>query len=156
MQLNSLIFMAFMTGQSMRPYAKLHPHTEKAEKFCAVTLEKLQHALPGHDMERRFIPYVCMHEFEALLFSNTTKLAAHLGVAPKQTEQIVRSCGEPERINDSGKTAPSGRIRSLHARYGKIATGITIARDIGIAAMRAQCPLFHAWLTKLENLKPLQ
>lgn len=134
---------------------ELVPHTAKAEKFCSATLTAIQGHFPKHDAERRFIPYVCMHEFEALLFSDTTKLANHLGVDPEHTERIVKSCGEPERINNSSETAPSKRIKNLNARYGKTSTGITIAQAIGIEIMREQCPLFDAWLTKLENLTPL-
>jgi len=32
-------------------------------------------------------------------------------------------------------------------------TGIFIANLIGIEKMRSQCPLFHEWLTTLENLQ---
>ena len=134
---------------------KIAQHAIKAEAFCATTLAAIQRCFPEHDAERRFIPYVCMHEFEALLFSDTATLATHLGVDPKQTESIVKSCGEPERINNSSETAPSKRIKNLNARYGKTSTGITIAQAIGIEIMREQCPLFDAWLTKLENLTPL-
>lgn len=134
---------------------KLTPHTMRAERFYAATGAALQPLFSDQDVERRFIPYVCMHEFEALLFSDTIKLATYLGVDSKQIENIVTSCGEPERINDSDQTAPSKRIKNLNIRYGKTSTGITIAQAIGIDTMREQCPLFHAWLMKLENLTPL-
>jgi len=95
---------------------------------------------------------ISMHEFEALLFSNPSTLAAHLGVSQAAVDEILAECGEPEAIDDSPLTAPSNRLATLSARYKKTSTGIVIASAIGLAVMRQQCPLFNAWLTKVENL----
>ena len=61
---------------------------------------------------RRFIPYIMMHEFEGLLFSDPEKLAAGMGKASLwgDLEAIKASFSTPEHINDSPLTAPSKRI----------------------------------------------
>ncbi|MBF0451110.1 MAG: DUF4276 family protein [Candidatus Magnetomorum sp.] len=33
---------------------------------------------PGQNVEKRFIPYISMHEFEALLFSDSEKLGVYI------------------------------------------------------------------------------
>lgn len=105
------------------------------------------------------LPYVQMHEFEALLFSDTTKFEIHLDWTPKASEsldQIRRAFATPEHIDDSPHSAPSKRLAQVFPGYDreKLLYGPLIAQDIGIAAIRAQCPGFNAWLTRLEALGP--
>ncbi|MCA1481490.1 DUF4276 family protein, partial [Bradyrhizobium sp. NBAIM08] len=60
---------------------------------------------------RRFIPFVVMHEFEGLLFSNCDAFAnaiAKPGLA-KAFQAIRNGFTSPEEINDSQLTAPSKR-----------------------------------------------
>lgn len=100
----------------------------------------------------RFIPYVQMHEFEALLFSNTSVLA---GNDPKISErflQVLKSFSYPEEINDHYDTCPSRRIQQHLENYVKTVDGIVIAQKIGLQTMRQECPHFNEWITKLENL----
>ncbi len=61
---------------------------------------------------RRFIPYIQMYEFEALLFSDPAKLALAID-SPKQGlifKKIREQFDSPEAINDSAQTSPSKRI----------------------------------------------
>ncbi|MCY4539562.1 MAG: DUF4276 family protein [Chloroflexi bacterium] len=106
---------------------------------------------------RRFIPYVQMHEFEGLLFSDPDQLASELrrqDLAQKLWE-IRRAFETPEHINDSPVTAPSKRLQSLEPRYRKVQVGERAAKAITLDAIRQQCPLFDDWLAKLEKLPPL-
>lgn len=130
-------------------------HTAKAEKLLSTTKTKVVELFAEQDAARRFIPYVSMHEFEALLFSAPDVLASHLGTTTENIEVVITSCGEPEKINDSPQTAPSKRLKSLNPRYGKTSTGIAIAKAISIDVMREKCPLFNAWLSNIETLPPL-
>lgn len=104
---------------------------------------------------KRFIPFVAVHEYEALLFSSPEMLAKELKVKEAEILKIIHECGEPERINDSAQTAPSKRIISLCPKYEnmKTVTGIAIAKAIGVEKMRQKCPVFNHWLTSLENLR---
>lgn len=128
-------------------------HTRKAEVMNAATAAEVEKLFPDHDPVRRFIPYVSMHEIEALYFSVPKVVAEKLGVKPKQIEAIVRECGEPEKINDNSQTAPSKRLEHLSDSFKKTSTGLAIARAVGVARMRDKCPIFDAWLSQLETLK---
>ena len=103
--------------------------------------------------ERKVLPYVQRHEFEALLFAD---VAAFLSVDVHQEGirrlQAVRSQFDtPEDINDDRDTAPSKRI-SLAVPYDKAADGPVVAAAIGLEKMRSACPRFGAWLARLEAL----
>lgn len=104
------------------------------------------------DPDRRFIPFVAVHEFETLLFSDAQILAAQLDVKLSKVDAILAECGEPEKINNSSETAPSKRLEALNDRFKKTSTGIAIARAIGLSKMRSACPLFDTWMTELERL----
>ena len=107
---------------------------------------------------KKFIPYIQLHEFEALLFSETQKLEDSLrldNLALKENafENIRNKFETPEHINDSRHTAPSKRIKNLVPAYDKITDGMKIAADIGLQKIREQCKHFNDWITALENLK---
>lgn len=127
-------------------------HTRKAHVMNKATAEAVEKLFPGQNPARRFIPYVSMHEIEALYFSDPECLSEKLGVEQHHIDAILEECGEPERINDNSTTAPSKRLQALSDRFKKTSTGITIAAEIGIGKMRKACPLFHTWLGKLESL----
>ena len=100
----------------------------------------------------RFIPYVSMHEFEALLFSDCMGFedsVGHPGIGRKMQE-ILDQFGSPEAIDDSYTTAPSKRIEGLLPSYDKVAMGATAIRDIGLENIRRRCPHFAGWLSRLE------
>ena len=105
----------------------------------------------------RLIPYVQMHEFEGLLFSNVKLLAESFGKSP----QLIYDCAiraefdSPEEINNSPQTAPSKRIVRAIPEYEKVTHGIIVSRKIGLKQIRAQCALFNQWITHLENLEEI-
>jgi hypothetical protein len=101
----------------------------------------------------RFLPYVIMHEFEGLLFSDCAGFARGIGHDELATQfQAIRSqFATPEEINDSPVTAPSKRVEALVPGYEKPLHGTLAALEIGLDAIRHQCPLFHAWLGYLET-----
>ena len=123
--------------------------------ICAATQAAVDAELREHRSGERFVPYVSMHEFEALLFSEPSSLAAALQVKQQRIEAIIAECGEPEAIDSSAATAPSKRIAQLQPRFKKSTDSIAIAKAIGIPRIRAQCPLFNAWLSRLESLPEL-
>lgn len=127
--------------------------SSKAAKINGATKKEVESLFENFEAERRFIPYIAMHEFEALLFSEPEKLVEFLHVPKPKIIKILAECGEPENINDSPETAPSKRLEVLSDRFKKTSTGISIAKSIGIATIRKNCPIFNAWLVTLENLK---
>ncbi|MEN6426259.1 MAG: DUF4276 family protein [Phycisphaerales bacterium] len=105
----------------------------------------------------RFVPYVQMHEFEALLFSDPKLLADGLDLAnDSETRRIRGQFQSPEEINDGKQTAPSKRIITLNPGYSKVADGVLISQKIGLSKMRVACPHFNEWLTRLEALATVE
>ena len=108
---------------------------------------------PELKCKERYIPFLAVHEFEALLFSAPEILAKEICASPKSVKAILEECGSPEQINKGIDTAPSKRIISLaNVPYHKATNGVDIARIITIDTIRDQCPLFDAWLNKIESL----
>ncbi len=128
-------------------------HRQKAKMMNEATAAAVMKLFAKLRPEKRFIPYVSMHEIEAIYFSDPSALANGLAINQKWIDDILTECDEPEKINNDRETAPSKRLGELSNKFKKTATGIAIAKEIGIPKMRAACPLFDTWLTKLENLK---
>lgn len=140
---------------------------EKPWAERSLWIEESLAAAVAHEMgsrfdARRFIPYVQLHEFEALLFTNVAVLARTLHpstIAKTDLSQleaalgrIVADAGEPEAIDDGYETCPSRRIAKLVPAYHKAVHGPTAAKRIGLETMRAACPHFRDWLTRLEQI----
>ena len=119
-------------------------------------------AASGDDPRIRFIPYVQMHEFEALLFSDPEILANVISREPRSRhmegdlKRIADAFGTPEEINDGLMTAPSKRILALAPDYQKITDGNIAVARIGIQKMRESCPHFGGWVSRLEALSQPQ
>jgi hypothetical protein len=108
----------------------------------------------GRDTAARFIPYVQMHEFEALLFSAPEVFAKAIGDPglAKSFQDIRSEFGTPEEINDDPNKAPSKRIKTLYEAYAKPSAPVLAAIEIGLDTIRRECQLFDAWLSRLESL----
>lgn len=102
----------------------------------------------------KFIPYVQMHEFEGLLFSDTASFASIEASDDSimKLEEVRGSFATPEDINDNSETAPSKRIKKEILLYCKRRFGYIVAEAIGISKIREECPRFNEWLAKLEAL----
>lgn len=102
----------------------------------------------------RFIPFVVMHEFEALLFSDCAAFSR--GIARPELATRLQSIREqfanPEEINDLPDSAPSKRIVALVPDYKKPLMGTLAALEIGLEKIRAECPHFDGWVRRLERL----
>ncbi|MDX1953325.1 MAG: DUF4276 family protein [Verrucomicrobiota bacterium] len=107
----------------------------------------------GTNDKPRFLPYVMMHEFEGLLFSNCPAFAKAINREDLTSQfQVIRDqFASPEEINDSPKDAPSKRIKNLVQKYEKPLLGSLAILEIGLQTIRNQCPHFNSWLTKLEG-----
>lgn len=126
---------------------------EKARKIEHETLSEIKKMFPQQNIEKRFIPYIEMHEFEALLFSDINILANIIDADSGKIDAFLKECGGPEEINDNPQAAPSKRLQSLcNNKYRKVAMGKIIAEAISIQTIREQCPHFNEWLIKLESL----
>ena len=125
----------------------------KPEVVEKALLEDVARIMGGGFDSSRFIPFVTMHEFEALLFSDCERFARGIG-QPEMTsplQEIRNAFSNPEEIDDSPDTAPSKRVIALIPGYQKPLMGTLAALEIGLVAMRAECPHFDAWLQRLET-----
>lgn len=107
----------------------------------------------------RFIPYIQLHEFEALLFCGIGHIVTLYPGCEKRCEQLTKDLQKienPELINNSPNTAPSRRIiraiegdKKTHYNYNKPKTGKFVTKKIGVDELRLKCRHFNEWVEKL-------
>lgn len=120
-------------------------------------IRHLEQALAATFGDPRLIPYLQLHEFEALLFSDPEKFDWHYIEHASQIARLIdiaQQVESPELIDDGEETAPSKRIidHIPEYRFQKSTAGPLIAERIGISVMRARCPHFGQWVSRLEAL----
>jgi len=126
-------------------------------KNCADPYERVQfleNALAKDIEDRRFIPYIQLHEFEALILADPRQLdweyLEHDGPIRRLREMVGEQ--NPELIDDGPTTAPSKRILQEIPEYDKASTSPTVAEKIGLPVLRDKCRHFSEWITCLEQL----
>ncbi len=134
-----------------------------ADKNLAVTqIESGMLADLSPDFKSRFIPYIQLHEFEGLLFSDMNVFNNNF----EESEFLdygylvntINQYPNPELINDGNETAPSKRLSKIIKGYFsdnenyKVVYGSLLAHDIGLQKIRSKCPRFNNWITRLENI----
>lgn len=100
-----------------------------------------------------FIPYIQLHEFEALIFSSIEGIDAifeRSEVKYQEFQDVIDSYPNPEDINNGPNSAPSVRLKRLIPRYDKVVDGVNIIREIGMEIVLSKCPRFSTWIEKLK------
>jgi len=116
----------------------------------------LEAALKQDFGHRRFLPYVQLHEFEALILADPQRLdwvyLEHEGAIQRLVEMVEGQ--NPELINDRPEAAPSKRIIEEIPAYEhqKASVGPVVAGKVGLAVLKERCRHFSAWLGQLERL----
>lgn len=103
----------------------------------------------------KFIPYIQVYEFEALVFSKYLAFEDYYDPSDADYNALENICinyPNPEDINNSKVTAPSKRLLNHIPRYLKTIDGIDIIKSIGLEEVRNKCPRFNDWITILENI----
>jgi len=133
------------------PPAQAVTHIEAG--MAAAVAAALPNLMPG-----RFIPYIQLFEFEALLFADPAAMAQTFGNPALEPTfaGIVAACGGCEAIDNGPTTAPSKRIEAAFPAYKK-GGGLNahaplilgqIARENWPQLLTA-CPRFAHWLGQL-------
>ena len=127
---------------------------QEGDPYARVRL--LENALGADISDQRFVPYLQLHEFEALLFSDPEKLQERFdrhSAGIRRLTQVAEQLN-PELINAGSETAPSKRIIREIPEYGsdKASSGPIVAQRIGLTSLRTKCQHFSEWLGKLEAL----
>jgi hypothetical protein len=123
-------------------------HLERAMK------DDIMAEVPDLRPDVRFIPYLQLHEYEGLLFSDPEVFAKSISHShlTSQFLTIRQSFPTPEDIDDSPDAAPSKRVLGLYPSYNKLLDGTRAASAVGVEAMRRECPHFRDWVESLEQL----
>lgn len=124
-------------------------HTDPLRRVACLE-QKLSDDI-GH---ARFIPYIQLHEFEALLFSDPRQFERAFPARADAIAALQRIRDEfpsPEHIDDGEETAPSKRIAATLPEYAKAVSGPLVIRQIGMPALRRECSHFNTWISRLER-----
>jgi hypothetical protein len=108
-------------------------------------------------LRHRFIPYIQLHEFEGLLFSDEAVFLQQFSAESIRDANLLHAtfaeyADNPELINDNVENAPSKRLNRIIADYSKVRHGNLLAISLGIDRIMSKCPRFHDWISTLENL----
>jgi Domain of unknown function (DUF4276) len=106
------------------------------------------------DMDhRRFIPYIQLHEFEAMILAEPQQLDWEYLEHDRPIDNLIEMVGNlnPELINDGRQTAPSKRILKEIPEYDKVTAGVSVVGKIGLAKIREKCRHFSEWVKILEQ-----
>lgn len=116
----------------------------------------LEATLAADVAQPNLIPYLQLHEYEALLFSELAafKYADVPQVVIDAWQAELAQCAGPEHLNNSPATAPSKRLIARWPRYAhaKPQYGVLLALEIGLATIRQKCLRFDQWVRALESL----
>lgn len=127
-------------------------YTHRPVGTCFQRVEFLEQRFREDIDQWRFIPYLALHEFEAMMFAEPKQIAQ---VFPsfditRELQGIRDAYISPEEINE--ELPPSKRILQLAATYQKPVDGPIVTLEIGIERIRQECAHFNAWLQQLEAL----
>lgn len=147
-----------------RREAAQRPWHERADHVERELAEDVALAMGASFNPAQFIPYVQLHEFEALLFANVNELAATAASISGRSishlrghfDAIVAESGSPEAIDDGYETCPSRRISRLTPAFRKRIHSPITAQRIRIEVLMAQCPHFGQWVRCLEALGEIE
>ncbi|MCH9852511.1 MAG: DUF4276 family protein [Alphaproteobacteria bacterium] len=110
------------------------------------TIDDIENGLEQAISNKKFIPYLQKHEFEALVFSDIARIQDNLG----ENSQLQKIRQQPEEINHN--EPPSKLLMRIFPDYNKTSDGITILKATSWNTIRQECPRFNEWITKLETL----
>lgn len=109
-------------------------------------VEAMERSIASDINDRRFIPYIQLHEFEALLFSAPDGFKMYFDDnISEEIQGIIDSFENPEEINSSPETAPSKRLIRIIPEYDKVLYGNIVALEIGLPVILEKCPRFRTW-----------
>lgn len=125
------------------------------QPHCYRQAELIEAAIAAELADGRFIPYLQVHEFEALVLSDPTRVGECFEGGQRNAESLGAECRpfeSPECIDHGQHTHPKARIRKHFQDYDENIHGPLVAEVIGLPMLRARCPHFGQWLTRLEQL----
>jgi len=115
-------------------------------------VEQMERLLFEDISDPRLVPYLQLHEFEALILTDLSKLADYYPANKQALAKLAKRIEgqSPEEVNRT--TPPSWRIRQAIPDYQKVLFGVRAVANIGLDSIRAKCRHFDSWLQRLEAL----
>lgn len=97
-----------------------------------------------------FLPYLQLHEFETLLFSDVSVFGEWFeDIDMNKLEAIIHNFPRIEKINHDPENAPSKRILNICDGYQKVTDGTILAQEIGIEKMMDKNIHFREWIEEI-------
>lgn len=120
-------------------------------------IEKIEDALGSCYKCSQFIPYIQLHEFETLIFSDIESLKKVFfdecdSIGWQLLYDAVSEFKNVELINNDINSAPSKRLKQCIKSYDKVYSGIQALQSTDFKLIRQQCRHFNEWITQLESL----
>ena len=139
----------------------IFPKWEEGDKIYDINdrmafLEEAMKKDISNSLQHRFIPYLQLHEFEALLFIDLQTFYEQVPksdlVGIDELEETFAKYSNPEMINNSKITSPGHRLERIIKGYKKPLYGHYLAEAIGIERIRSKCPQFNNWVQILITI----
>lgn len=131
------------------------PELPHKESYINITdhqerVRRMENVISDDIDDWRFIPYIQLHEFEALLFSSDKGFKEYFTDKENiKLNYIINEFDNPEEINSNPESAPSKRLLKIVDNYNKVIYGNVIALEIGIETILSKCPRFRSWVESL-------
>ncbi len=115
----------------------------------------LEESLTNELGDPRFIPYLQVHEFEAVVLADPNCFLEWFDNIERPIKKLKEECEEfdsPEKINHGRQTHPKARIQKYIEDYDENVDGPILAEYVGVERIKQRCPHFAAWIAILEQL----
>lgn len=103
--------------------------------------------------DRRFLPFLALHEFETLVVAaagSVDQVLANVGLANACKRMLAEYSGDAELVDDGPTTAPSKRLIAADSTYMKTRDGVAILEQVGLDTALSHCPGFAEWVRRLR------
>lgn len=127
------------------------PATNALNGDCYNKVSILEEAFSADVNNQKFLPYIQLHEFETILFSDGNIISqAFQGRNFPKIKSIIDEFQNPELINNDPSTCPSRRIAEIFPEYNKVIYGSLISNRIGIDSIKQKCTHFSDWIDSIQ------
>jgi hypothetical protein len=128
-------------------------YNQRPDSTCYARVDYMENQFSIDISRTKFLPYLQLHEFEALVFASEYNLPIAFIDVPNKIRQVIsinNSFSSPEEINENPNFAPSKRLKNIFPEYQKVFHSQLILSNTNIEDLRAKCSHFNSWLSKLE------
>lgn len=129
-------------------------YDQRPDSTCYARVQFMEEQFNKDISQTKFLPYLQLHEFEALVFASEDKLPIAFVNKNREIQRVSEVNNEfasPEEINENPNSAPSKRLKNIFPEYQKTFHSQLILSQSNIDDLRTKCSHFNEWLKKLES-----